>query len=386
MDTSDSVKNLTTSMNEVAEIGAKYDQTAEQIDSVSQATKEYADRLQELEQQGLDTAEAQAEYKQIVDRLNTLIPDLNLTINEQTGLINASTSAIYDNVEAWKAAAMTEALKTKYQEFGVTLDELNDKIAANDELLTQANDDQAAALEELAPIYEVLADRLGMTVDEVAVLARSQGTLTAAALEAGADVGDYADQVWNHIGAYEDATSRLDKNTSVEEKNAATKTELQQQMAALEDKVADFLDGVDALTDSTPKNTAATKKATSAYDSHETAATNLKNKTDLLNEAIAEQIENNGLTKETYDKLTAAGYANLIQKDEETGALYVNKDAYEKLTAAQYDELIAQMKLEQSDIETKLQAVTKALQDAATAGVEMSMGYYYAAQAQSALE
>ena len=386
LDTSDSVKNLTVSMNEVAEIGEKYDKTAEQVESVSAASKDYVARLKELEHQGLDTAEAQEEYRKIVDRLNTLIPDLNLTLNEQTGFVNENTEAIYDNVEAWKAAAMTEALKTKYQDFGVQLDELNDKIKANDDLLAQATNDQKTAADELAPIYEVLADRMGMTADEVAILARSQTSLNAAAFEAGVNVADYSEQLINLVEDYNNASSQVEKYTAVEKKNTSAKLELQQQMASLEDKVKDFLDGVDDLTVGTESNTKTTGKSTDAFKTHETAAARLIAKTILLNTAIAEQIERGTLSKETYDKLTAAGYSNLIQKDKETGAIRINEEAYKNLTAAQYETLIAQMKLEQSNIEGKLQTVTAALQEAAAAGLEMSMGYYYAAQAQSELE
>ena len=75
----------------------------------------YTERLKELEEQGLTTAEAQAEYKAIVDKLNMVIPDLNAEIDEQTGLIKGGTDALYQHIDAWKQTALQEAMQTKYE-------------------------------------------------------------------------------------------------------------------------------------------------------------------------------------------------------------------------------------------------------------------------------
>lgn len=78
------------------------------------AAETYIRRLRELEAGGLKTAAAQKEYELTVEALNNLIPDLNLAIDEQTGLIGQNTEELLGNVEAWKKQALTKALQEKY--------------------------------------------------------------------------------------------------------------------------------------------------------------------------------------------------------------------------------------------------------------------------------
>lgn len=78
------------------------------------AAETYIRRLRELEAGGLKTAAAQKEYELTVEALNNLIPDLNLAIDEQTGLISQNTEELLGNVEAWKKQALAKALQEKY--------------------------------------------------------------------------------------------------------------------------------------------------------------------------------------------------------------------------------------------------------------------------------
>ena len=66
-------------------------------------------RLDEMGKAGLNTAEAQKNYAGIVAQLNELIPDLNLTIDQQTGLVEEDTAAILENIDAWKKRALEQA-------------------------------------------------------------------------------------------------------------------------------------------------------------------------------------------------------------------------------------------------------------------------------------
>ena len=70
------------------ETEAAYNSTAASAMATATVASRYAEQLAALEQQGLATTEAHAKYEGLVQQLNTLIPELNLTINEQTGLIN----------------------------------------------------------------------------------------------------------------------------------------------------------------------------------------------------------------------------------------------------------------------------------------------------------
>lgn len=57
------------------------------------------------------TVVEQARMQMIVDELNQAMPDLNLAIDEQTGLLNMSAGALEDNVEAMMAMAKAEAAR-----------------------------------------------------------------------------------------------------------------------------------------------------------------------------------------------------------------------------------------------------------------------------------
>lgn len=109
----------------VAESEASYKDTETQIYGTMEAARQYANRLQELEQVGLNTAVSQREYATAVESLNQLIPDLNLKLDEQTGKVIGGVDAIYKQVDAWKDLAIAEAMYTNLQD---KLDLMNDAI------------------------------------------------------------------------------------------------------------------------------------------------------------------------------------------------------------------------------------------------------------------
>ena len=111
---------LSESMKEFADsietANKRFEETEKAIADTSYEAEYYADRLAELEDAGLNTAEAQQEYQIIVEKLNELLPDLNLTIDEQTGLLSKNTDAIKADIQAWKDSATTKALHEKFSD------------------------------------------------------------------------------------------------------------------------------------------------------------------------------------------------------------------------------------------------------------------------------
>lgn len=83
--------------------------TKDDIAATAGLAEQYIKKLQELEEAGLKTADSQREYKQVVELLNTLYPDLNLYIDENTGLLSESTEALARNVDALKRQAEEQA-------------------------------------------------------------------------------------------------------------------------------------------------------------------------------------------------------------------------------------------------------------------------------------
>lgn len=76
---------------------------------------QYLDRLAALEEQGIETAEAQKAYNELVQMLGYLMPELNLTIDDETGLLQQNILTLREQVDAWKDAAIAKAAYTKMQ-------------------------------------------------------------------------------------------------------------------------------------------------------------------------------------------------------------------------------------------------------------------------------
>lgn len=150
-----SVDELTASSRALGETisaaSAEADDTIASVIGTADAAKNYVDRLAELETQGLRTAVAQEEYRMTVDALSTLMPELNLSINEQTGLIEGGTDAIYEHIEALKDQAVAEAMQKQYKETVEAWAEAQAEAAKNQAKLNMAQEEAepvAAALEE----------------------------------------------------------------------------------------------------------------------------------------------------------------------------------------------------------------------------------------------
>ena len=149
----------------VANANSQYKDAKLEVDGAAGAAKYYVDRLRELEQAGLDTAVAHREYELVVGELNKLIPDLNLVIDEQTGLIQGSTDELYANIEAWQKNATQRALQEKFT------DVIEARSRAESELYTaqaklnllqkkenELNKETAPKLEKIADAKKELAE------------------------------------------------------------------------------------------------------------------------------------------------------------------------------------------------------------------------------------
>ncbi|HIT34783.1 MAG TPA: hypothetical protein IAC31_09215 [Candidatus Faecousia intestinigallinarum] len=109
------LSNKFSSLNSaIGDIEDEFASTTDAVKSTAFAAEIYVEQLKDLEQAGLDTERAQEKYRLTVEQLNDLIPELNLTISEETGLIEQSTDSILENVDAWKKRALQEAEQKKY--------------------------------------------------------------------------------------------------------------------------------------------------------------------------------------------------------------------------------------------------------------------------------
>ncbi len=123
----------------VKEINKAFDDSKKSAEVAALTAQSYVDELKDLEAQGLKTNEEQARYRAIVEQLNEIMPELNLEIDEQTGLIKGSTEALLLNIEALKQKYLQEAYQKKYNdllaqeaEIKVDLYDIERKKAAED--------------------------------------------------------------------------------------------------------------------------------------------------------------------------------------------------------------------------------------------------------------
>ncbi|MBP3304936.1 MAG: hypothetical protein J6L24_03105 [Oscillospiraceae bacterium] len=128
-----------------------------EIAATAGLAQQYVKRLQELEEAGLSTAESQREYKQVVELLNALMPDLGLTINAVTGRLDQNTDAIRDNIKSLKDQAKAQAQQSYYKkiidESAKAYESLYEAEARQAELLAE----QAALLERGAQAHESMS-------------------------------------------------------------------------------------------------------------------------------------------------------------------------------------------------------------------------------------
>lgn len=80
------------------------------------AARVLSDKLYELADKEQKTNAEKQEMMSLVEQLNKLIPDLNLVINEQTGLLSKQKDEVGELIDRFKDLAMTRAAEDKYTE------------------------------------------------------------------------------------------------------------------------------------------------------------------------------------------------------------------------------------------------------------------------------
>ena len=128
-----------------------------EIAATAGLAEQYVKRLQELEAAGLNTAESQREYKQVVELLSALMPELNLQIDTNTGRINQNTDALRGNIKSLGDQARAQARQSYYKkiidESAKAYESLYEAEARQTELLAE----QAALLERGAQAHESMS-------------------------------------------------------------------------------------------------------------------------------------------------------------------------------------------------------------------------------------
>lgn len=89
------------------------------VEVTSNQVSGYIDRLEELEEAGLETTEQQEEYHEILQKLVDTVPELSDLIDLETDTIKGGTKALRENTDAWAKNAKEQA----YQKYLADLTE-----------------------------------------------------------------------------------------------------------------------------------------------------------------------------------------------------------------------------------------------------------------------
>ncbi len=175
-------KNLREISDSVENAKKSFDENVESIEANAAMSQYYIDRLYELENAGLETAEAQSEYQAVLDNLLALVPELSDAVNENTGRLIFNKLAVEDLIEAQQQ----QALVAVWQE------QLNDTLALQAQYTAEARtatEELAAAQAEGAILMQEYAsasgqlktqfDDLGLAID---LTAMSELTATGSAI------------------------------------------------------------------------------------------------------------------------------------------------------------------------------------------------------------
>lgn len=235
--------------------------------TLAQATlaERYVRQLQELEKQGVDTAQAHAEYEAVVTKLNAVMPQLNVTLNEQTGLINQNTAALLGDVAAWKEAATTQAMYDKmkgqleaYGQMQVKVAESNHQIDVlesqrKEKLLTLSNllgtaeaeriEFERKAIEKTAIDYYTVYDKAGNVIYKFSDALGTEQTATlklAKAIHAtNQDIADLQAGVKDAESVIAEYESEMDELTAVMKEHRGETEELTQEQKKQQQAIAE---------------------------------------------------------------------------------------------------------------------------------------------------
>lgn len=123
----------------------QYQEKNESLKTQSATVDNLSKQLTELNDKESLSTEEKTKLKAIVDQLNAVMPDLNLTINEQTGYLNQSSEAIEKYIKKSKEMLLLEAAKENMAEIAKTLYEQESLLAEKEQELIEKKKELEAA-------------------------------------------------------------------------------------------------------------------------------------------------------------------------------------------------------------------------------------------------
>lgn len=155
-----SARSLTTAVRdwntEQSAVDKTYDTSAAVMSTYRDRLKETEDRFWKLKAAGEDTKKVEAEYKILVDQLNQTVPNLNLTLSDQNGLLDGNSRRILDNAKAWAEAQKQQIYQEQFTEILRKQAAAEVELATNQARLKVATDNWNASKQRAAEIQAEL--------------------------------------------------------------------------------------------------------------------------------------------------------------------------------------------------------------------------------------
>lgn len=242
------------------ELGSTFVDTYAQIDTTTANALALVDALAAMEEQGVDTAEEQSVWNQLLENLSQTLPGIDSLINTTTGAINGGTEALSGYVKQWQETQREIALASVLQSAQAEIMEKSVEVAALQlQLKTSAMSEEEISA-EIQSLLGRSRDYLGMPED----MYRSNEVFSALA-DASASGDAYAqyivsrlDQLDNAGEGYEELQSQLlaaeaqladlnEEYTQLQSQITTLTTETQQPVNDLNNSVTDMNGAVDQL-------------------------------------------------------------------------------------------------------------------------------------------
>lgn len=269
--------------NETSEAMETLADTTQQTTDKSEATTKTAqtliDRLKELESQGLNTATAQQEYSDTVQQLNELLPELNLQIDENTGLIKENYSSIDAQVKSIEKQAKAKAYADQYTTALEKQAEAQVEVEKTTRKINELTEERETKLKRLGKIQEEIDKIYG---DGIESIDKNREKLIA--------LNQEQDELTQSTKESEDTISKL------QEANEVNNDTLDETTQVVTDAKASYDDYNDSVSEAEESNSAAAE----SLENIQTKASELQQQMQDLNDAYAQNKE------VAYENITSA--------------------------------------------------------------------------------
>lgn len=300
----DSNKKLDEFHKQLQDIDESFQSELASVEVAGEQARGYIDRLKDLEAAGLKTADQQAEYHAVLEKLVETVPELSDLIDLETDSIKGGTKALEENTEAWIKNAKEQA----YQKYLADSSEAYTKALIDQQIVKNKLDDLMNQYDELDQKRQELTEKI------------MDGSLNLTAAELG-ELQDELQGVEQRLyGLEEPIQDCKDDLQDAEEATAAAKAQVDEAQAA-----------IDALTGAAEENAPATEAMGDALSGTAAKAGELSAGIDIAGDRVQAATEKVDLLKAAVKEKTPEITESIQAWADKYGDLYkAAKESLEK--------------------------------------------------------